>query len=141
MQTTPYENTLPSLIRDLRDEFTTLMRQEVALAKAEVKERGKLMAKDTIFIVIGAVLALAGFLFLLLALREALGVALVNAGAQVEVALWLAPLIIAFLVGIIGGALIVKGRTALSQHELTPRKSLESLREHRHWLKQKFART
>ena len=32
-------NTLPTLLRDLRDETTTLLRQEVALAKAELKER------------------------------------------------------------------------------------------------------
>ena len=141
MQNTRFENTLPELVRELRDEVSTLMRQEVALAKAELRENGKLMVKNTIFIAIGAVLAFAGLLFLLLALMEALGIALVKAGAQVEVALWLAPLIIAFVVAIIGWALIVKGRTAISRHELTPRKSLEALRDHRFWLKQKFART
>ena len=50
-------NSIPSLLRDLRDETTTLLRQEVALAKTELKENVSRMGSHAAQIAVGGFVA------------------------------------------------------------------------------------
>lgn len=143
--TTQHDHSLSALIRELRDETTTLLRQEVALAKAEMSEKTSRLTRNFIYIALGGVIAYAALVVLLIAVRDLLMVALVNAGFALGTALWLAPLIVGVVVGIIGWAMIAKGKKALSQEGLAPEKTMESLREDKEWIqhraKQKLQRT
>lgn len=139
MEKAPSEHSLVSLLRELRDESSTLIRQEVALAKAEMSEKISRTARDAVLLAIGGVLALGAFILLLLALREVLFVIFVKAGMSLSVAIWFSPLFLALITGTIGWALISKGRKALAQEGMTPHKTVESLREEQQWLKRKLA--
>ena len=70
----PNPNSIPTLLRDLRDETTTLLRQEVALAKTEMKENVSRMGSHAAQIAIGGFVAYAGIIVLLIGIGHLLGV-------------------------------------------------------------------
>jgi hypothetical protein len=127
-----------ALLRDLRDETTTLLRQEVALAKAELSEKTSRMAKHTTSIAIGGVMALGAFGLLLLAITRLVAIGLISAGVTEAMTVWLAPLIVAAVVGLIGIALLLKGKKALTNEGLAPEKTMETLREDKDWAKNRM---
>ena len=141
MESARSEQSLANLVRDLRDETTTLIRQEVALAKAEMGEKVSRLSKNAAYIGVGAALGLAALLLLLFAIRELILVGFVNAGVSPGLAMWLSFFIVALLAGIVGWILIAKGKKALAEEGVVPRKTVESLRVDQYWLKQKMAHT
>ena len=64
---TSHPNSIPNLVRELRDETTPLLRQEVALAKSEMKENVSRMGGHAAQIAIGGFVAYAGIIVLLIA--------------------------------------------------------------------------
>jgi uncharacterized membrane protein YGL010W len=141
METKMTDHSLVSLLRDLRDETTTLVRQEIALAKAETTEKAAKLSRNAVFIGAGAALAYAGLILLLLGFRDWLANCLSAAGTNPIVAICLSSFIIGVIIGLIGWGLIAKGKKALANEGLTPKKTLESLREDQQFIKQKLART
>ena len=139
MDTRTIQQPLPDLIRELRDETATLVGQEIALAKAEISEKSRRMAKDMIYIAAGVAIAYAAMVLLLLAVRDFLFSGLVDRGISVGVALWLSPLIVGLVVGVVGWALINQGKRKLVDEGFTPEKTARSLREEKNWLKHKIA--
>lgn len=134
-------NSLTTLIRELRDETITLVRQEVALAKAELTEKVSRLTRNAVSLALGGVLALGAFGLLLLALRDLLGVGLVAMGVSQAVAIWLSPLILAIVIGGIGAALIVKAKNAMAAEGIAPQKTIETLREDKDWAKNRLQKT
>ena len=63
-----HQPSIGTLLRDLRDETTTLLRQEVALAKAELKENTSRMTSHALQIAIGGFVSYAGVIVLLIGL-------------------------------------------------------------------------
>src|SRR3954465_1904110 len=98
------DNSLASLIRELRDESTTLLRQEVALAKTEMTEKATVLGRNATYLAVGGLVAYAGLVFILLSLTELLSVALVKVGLSTTVASWLAPGIIGLAIAGVGYA-------------------------------------
>jgi hypothetical protein len=141
MEPKPGEFPLTSLLRDLRDEFTTLFRQEVSLAKAEITEKLKQLAKNLTFLVVGGALGFIAVIFFLFMLHNLITIALVSAGLSSVTASWLSPLLIAVAVGISAWGFISHGRKELSKEDLTPRKTIATLREDQQWAKEKLAHT
>lgn len=108
------------LIGKVSQDFSTLMRQEVALAKAELRSEVS-TASQGLGMLVGA--GVAGF-FLLLFLSNALWWALENvmdAG--------LAALIVGVLWGIIAGVLFSVGRSRLKRVNPTPERTVETLKD------------
>lgn len=126
------------LLKELSTEGQTLVRQEVALAKAELAEKAVNVGKDLAFIAAGAFVALAGGLALLYALI--LGLTVLLAGPlDDETARWLAPLIVGVLIVVAAGALIWTGYSSLKRRDLVPRKTTETIQETKEWMKEKIA--
>ncbi len=135
----PYMNSsIPDLFRRLRDETTTLFRQEVALAKAEAGEKASRVGRNVAYLAAGAMVAYAGLLFLLLGLSFLIWVGLREAGVSEGVAIWVAPMIVGVVVAAIGYAFIQKAVSTLKRERMTPNKTVESLQENKEWLKQKI---
>ena len=108
------------LFGELAKDLSTLMRQEVALAKAEVQAEAKKAGKGAGMM---AVAALAGFLTVLF-LSNALWWALENvmdAG--------LAALIVAILWGVIGAVAFVVGRKKFREVNPKPERTVETLQQ------------
>ena len=123
---------LPDLLRQLSEQTTTLVREELELAKAEMREKGKQAG-------IGAgAFGAAGLvgLFAFGALTACLILALATA-----VDAWLAALIVTAAYAAAAGVLALTGRSKIQQATPpAPERAVESTKEDVEWTKQR-ART
>ena len=114
------------LVKELAGQTSTLVRQEIQLAQAEVTSKGKLAGRGAGMLA-GAAVAV---LLALIALTACLIVALDSA-----VPLWLADLIVTLVWGLIGAALAARGRKEL-QHATPPvPQTIETVKEDIQWAK------
>jgi hypothetical protein len=125
---TGQEPSLGELFAELSRETTTLVRQEVQLAKAEMSQKASAVGKDVGFLAVGGMIAYAGFLALLATVIIALG--------QLGVTWWLAALIVAVVVSAIGGFLVMRGIDDLKHQSPVPQQTVQSLQEDGAWMKQ-----
>ena len=128
------DRSIGSLIKELRDETTTLFRQEIALAKTEMSEKASSAGKNAASIGAGAAVLMAGALVLLLGVSALLYWALVKMGVSHYVSGWLAPLIVGGVTALIGYSLVQKGVSALKRISPVPEKTVESIKEDKQWL-------
>jgi hypothetical protein len=137
-ETTSQPNSIPSLLRDLRDEAMTLVRQQVDLAKVELKENVSKLGGHLAQIAAGGVVTLIGAVVLLIGLGQLLGVGLEAAGLSEETAQWLGPVIVGLIVAVIGWAMLAKAKKALAREPIAPRQTIESLKADQQWAKTKL---
>lgn len=119
------ERSLGDLFGDLSTRASLLVRQEMQLAKVEMKQKAAAASKDISLIVAGAVLGNAA----LLALVAALIVGLAN-----YMDAWLAALLVGAVLAIIAGILAYTGIQALRAMDPAPEGTIETLREDKEWL-------
>lgn len=123
MNTDKTDRSLPTLLADLSRETIDLVRQEMALARAEVTRAVSTTRTALASMAGGAVVALGGFIVLLLAVVNGLAMFL-----PPEMAPWLAPLIVGGVVLFIGWMMLKGGESKLEADSLKPRRTMESLR-------------
>jgi hypothetical protein len=107
------------LLRRLTDELTTLLRQELALATAEVSRSMRVMLTGAASVAVGGAVLFTGLLAMLAA--AVLGLATVLQP-------WLAALVIGAAVAIIGVVLVLAGIRSMDPSTLKPSRTAESLR-------------
>jgi len=119
------------LLRELSEQTTRLVRQEIELAKAEVSEKGKRAGIGAGMFGSAGVVGLFAFGALTAAIIAALSLAMDT---------WLAALIVAVVYGAIAGVLALKGRSKLQQAmPPVPQASVESVKEDVQWTKTRAA--
>ncbi len=121
MRTDRDERSLGELFGDLSRETSTLVRQEVTLAKTELTQTVTQVGKDVGVLAVGGAIAYAG----LLALLAALVLGLIALGLPA----WLSALIVGVVVAGAGYALVQRGLSALKAVNLAPRQTMETLTE------------
>lgn len=117
------------LVKHLSDQVSRLVRQEVALAKAEMTDKAKDAGVGAGFFGASALAGLAAIgaltAFLVLALAEAMPA-------------WAAALIVTVLWAIVAGAAALWGREKLREMGTpVPEEALESVKEDVRWLKER----
>jgi hypothetical protein len=120
---------LGDLFGDLATDMSNLVRQEVSLAKVEVTQKAKYVGRNVGYLVIGGAVAYAALLAILAAIVMLLARVMPD---------WGATLIVGVVVGAVGWMLIGKAMTALQQADLTPRETVETLKEDATWMKQQI---
>lgn len=120
------EAPLGDLIRQLAQDSATLVRQEVTLAKAELQDNVKKVARDLTMVAVGGVIAMIGAMVLILALVLGLGDALDE--------YWLGALIVAVVFLAIGGLLAMSNLKKLKHESVAPARTIETLKEDKQWL-------
>lgn len=121
------EPTLGELVTDLAGDLSTLVRQEIALARAETVETVRTATRSSAMMAAGGALAYAGLIVLLLALAYLLGEFM---------SLWLAALIVGVVVAAIGGALLMAGKSRIANLSVVPERTVESIKEDAQWAKE-----
>ena len=129
---------ISSLVRELLDEAGELMREEVRLARAETGEKAAEVGRGLVPVAVGAVLGLAALLMLVTALDRGLTALLVR-WIPPEVAVWLAPLLLATLLGIVAWSFVDKGKTALKRVSLVPERTRRTLQEDKEWIRSRLS--
>jgi uncharacterized membrane protein YqjE len=128
-QTDLRERPVAELLKQLSEQTSTLVRQELDLAKAELTEKGKHAG-------IGAGMFGGAGLFGVLALG-ALTACLILA-LDTAMAAWLAALIVAVVYGAIAGTLALTGKNKVQQATPpVPEQAVESSKEDLEWAKTK----
>jgi uncharacterized membrane protein YqjE len=124
--TDPAETSIGELIGNISNDLSQLFRQEVELAKVELKQEAAKAGKAAGML--GAA-GFAGYLTVVL-----LSFALVFALGNVMDLGW-AALIVAVIWGIVGAVLYANGRKKLKTVDPMPRQTVDTIKEDAQWLK------
>ena len=130
------ERSLPTLLSDLSRETIELVRQEIALGRAEISEKISTAERGLVSVAIGAAILLAGIFILLQAVVNGLAMVL-----PPDLAPWLAPLIVGWnwtllgstkagvaAIAVIGYIMVKSGSSRLQPDNLMPQRTMDSLR-------------
>jgi len=121
------EHSIAGLVKDLATETSTLVRQEIDLAKAEMTERGKRAGKGAGMLAAGAAVALLAFGALTACLIAVLDLAMPT---------WAAALIVTAVYAVIAGVLVMTGRNQLREAAPpVPEQTIDSVKEDVQWAK------
>ncbi|HEX2209246.1 MAG TPA: YhjD/YihY/BrkB family envelope integrity protein [Longimicrobium sp.] len=124
---------LGELLRSLSRDAAHLIRQEIALARAEVTRNARAAARDTVRIVMGGVIAALGGVVLLAAL-------VIAAGDLLGDRYPLGALLVGLVLLAIGGCLAAIGIRKARQARLAPEETLATLRETGEWARAEVGR-
>lgn len=119
------EPALGELFRQLAQDSATLVRQEMTLAKAELRQNVRAAVRDATMVAVGGGLALVGGLVLVLFLVLALGDALNE--------YWLGALIVGAVLLLAGGILAMGSLKKLRGDGLAPERTIQTLKEDKQW--------
>ena len=120
---------LGDLFGDLATDMSNLVRQEVTLAKLEITQKVKYLGRNVGYLVIGGAVAYAALLAIIA------GIIMLLAKVVPD---WGSALIVGAVVGGIGWLLVGKAMVALQQADLTPRQTVETLKEDATWMKEQI---
>lgn len=124
------ERSLGDLFGDLSRQLTTLIRQEIDLARTEMTAKATSAGRDAALIGAGGALAYGGALVLL----GAVVLVLIQLGLDA----WLSALIVGIVAVAIGAVLIDRGRSHLSQVDLAPERAIETAKDEAAWAKEQL---
>jgi len=117
------------LVARLASDTSTLLRQEVQLAKVELSRKAAETGKHVGLIAVGGGVAYAGLLAIVAALIIFLGE---------YMALWLSALVTGVVVGGIGYYLARRQLDALQHVDPVPRATVETMKENKEWAKEQL---
>ena len=120
------DRSIGELVKTLADQTSTLVRQEIELAKAEVTQKGKQAGKGAGLLAGAAVLGLLAAGTLVAFLVMLLDGALPN---------WLSALIVGLVLAAIAAALAISGRNKVRQATPPAPQTMETLKEDVQWAK------
>lgn len=118
------EKSLGELFGDLTRETATLVRQEIALARAEMGHKLTEVGRNIGFLCAGGAVLYAGLL-------ATVGAAVLGL-AQTGLPLWAAALIVGAVVAGVGCSLVWAALNALKHLDLVPRETIDALKEDRY---------
>lgn len=124
------ERSLGELFSELANETGTLVRQEVALAQTELTKKATSVGKNVGYLAVGGAVAYAA----LLAVMAAVVIGLAN-----YIPAWSAALLVGAIVGVAAYIMISSALAALKKTDLTPRETVETLKEDAQWVKKQVS--
>jgi hypothetical protein len=125
----PGQPSLGDLFADLSRHLSTLVRQEMALARTEVARNASWAGRGATQLSVGGAIAYAG----LLAIVAAVIIALAHV-----ITWWLSALLVGIVVAGVGYILVRQGLDALKHVELAPQQTLDTLKEDMAWAKEQM---
>ena len=126
MQQSRDDRSLGELFSELAQETSTLVRQEVALAKTEMSHKASRAGRHIGVLAAGGAVAYAG----LLAILAGVIVLLDNV-----MPLWASALLVGVVVAVVGYLLVRRALDALKREDFAPRETMETLKEDQQWAK------
>ena len=120
------ERSLGDLFSELAAETGTLVRQEVALAQAEITSKATRVGKNVGFLAVGGAIGYAALLAILT------GIVL---GLSYFMPAWIAAILVGLVVGAVAFFMISSGLEDLKNTNLKPEETVDSIKEDAQWLK------
>jgi hypothetical protein len=130
VNSSPYqtEPTLAELVSELVNDAKQLLRQELALAKHEIREEVRKTKTALIFLGVGIGIAAIGGLLLIV-----MPVHLLN--ALTELPLWSCYAIVGGVCAVVGMVLLYRGKQRLAEIDVIPQQTVETMKENVRWIK------
>jgi hypothetical protein len=126
---TAEERSIGELFGELSQDMALLVRQEAQLAKTEMQTKLSKVTGDLISLAAGGIVALVGGL----AITATVILLLID---PIGLKPWLAALIVAVLLGIVGWVMLQRGLKDLKRTDPTPRRTVETIKEDIQWAKE-----
>jgi len=126
------EDSVAALLKGIVADFQMLVRQEFVLARQEAREDLRRVRAPVAALVVGAVAIAFGASLLVLGLGRALALML---GWPP----WAGYVVAGGMLLVLGGAVLAGARRRLTQIDLVPRKTVETLGENVEWLRHRIA--
>jgi hypothetical protein len=117
------------LLGDLLRDLQSLVRGEMALARAEIREDLTQAGRGVASLAIAAIVGLTGFIFLMLGATYVL---------NLWMRMWLAAAIVGVVLVAVGGALAMSAKKTLSAQNLKPDRTIDSMKEDQEWAKRQI---
>jgi hypothetical protein len=127
------EPSLTQLLTGIVDDAKALLRQELALAKYEIREDLRKTKTAMLLLGIGVGVAAIGGLLLILMLVHLLN-------ALTELPLWACYGIVGGVFAIVGGVLLLIGKNTIARIDVVPPHTVETMREDVQWFKEQVTR-
>lgn len=115
---------LGAMVGGVIEDLQNIIRGEVQLAKTEIKEEATQMGKGAGMAGAGVFFGLVGFIFLMLSLTY-----LLNKWVE----MWIAAGIVGLGLVVIAAILAMTGKNQISEANLTPDKTISSVKEDKEW--------
>lgn len=128
MQGITEERSLGELFADLSRELGTLVRNEAELAKTELTSKAGRIGKSLAALAVGGAVLYAGVLAVMAAVILLL--------ATIGVPIWISALLVGAVVLVVGWLLVKRGLDLLRQTDLSPRHTVETMKENVQWAKE-----
>lgn len=123
---------LSTLVSDLTQQSSDLIRKEAELAKAEMSEKLSEAQSALIALAIGGALLIVGMFYILNAVVYGIAEIL-----PPDLSPWLAALIVGGTISVIGYLLVQKSKSKLQPKNLKPEQTMDSLQHDKIMLKEK----
>ena len=120
------ERSIPDLLKQLSEDTSTLVKQELELARAELTEQGKRAGKGAGMLGGGALFGLGAFGAL---------TACIIALIATATATWVAALIVAAVYGAIAAVLAMRGKNEIQEATPPAPQTVDTLKEDARWAK------
>jgi hypothetical protein len=121
---------LGELFSELANETSTLVRQEMSLAQAEMTEKAKRAGKNAGFIAAGGAIGYAGLLAMCAGLVMILGYIL---------PMWLSAMFVGAALAGVSYCLVMRGIEVLKKMEVAPTETVQTLKEDAKWLRKQMS--
>ena len=127
-----YGESLRGLLRGILMDLRTLIREEISLARVEIREQaGRAKAAALSFGIAIAALAFGG-IFLLIALATAIADLL-------NWPIWSGFLIVAMVLSVVGVVTLTSGRKQLQSVHVVPEETISTLKENSEWIAKRLS--
>ena len=127
-----HEESIRGLMRGILSDVRTLIREELAMARVEMRENaGRARSAAFAFGIAAAALACGG-VFLLVAAATAVADLLAWP-------LWAGFLVVALVLGLVGLATLMSGRQRLRELHAVPRETISTLKENSEWIAKRLS--
>ncbi len=118
-----------TLVTGIVADLQNIVRGEMALAKAEIRDDASTIGRAAAMLVAGALIGLVGFIFVMLGVTYLLNRSL---------SMWLSAGIVGVALLLIALILVMVGRSKLSAASMAPTQTLDSLKEDQEWVSQQI---
>lgn len=127
-----HNDSIGGLIRGILMDIRQLLREEIALARVELREQaGRARMAATSLAVAGVAMAFGGT-FLLVALA-------VGLADLLDWPVWAGFLIVALLLGVCGAVMFTSGRNQLRAVHAVPEQTVSTLKENKEWIAKRLS--
>ena len=121
------ERSFTVVLQDIMRNVQEIIRAEVRLAKAEIREEASKAFSSMVWVMVGAVCAAFALTFLLWTVVYAVGLVW---------PMWAATLVVAAVLGIAGAVMLSSGIQRMKHVSPTPERTVETIKENVAWVKQ-----